>query len=249
MTDQAQTVVILGAGGGIGLGFTRYFLEQTDFPVQIWATYRQPLPALTELAHHHGDRLTISPLDLTQESEISDFAQSLRSAPVRWLINCVGVLQIGGQPPEKSLRHLDMEQLQQYFAVNAIGPALVAKHFLPHFRHGQPSVLATISAKVGSIGDNHLGGWYGYRASKAALNMFIKTAAIEYKRRSPQTAVVLLHPGTTDTKLSQPFQKNVPAAKLFPVERTVGQLMKILQRLTPQDSGNFYNWDGSILPW
>jgi NAD(P)-dependent dehydrogenase (short-subunit alcohol dehydrogenase family) len=111
------------------------------------------------------------------------------------------------------------------------------------------SIFAGISAKVGSIGDNHLGGWYGYRASKAPLNMFMGTVAIEYSRRCPKTIVVTLHPGTTDTNLSKPFQKNVPPEKLFPVERTVNQLLAVLEELTIEDSGHFFSWDGTRLPW
>ncbi|MEI2422642.1 SDR family NAD(P)-dependent oxidoreductase, partial [Arthrospira platensis SPKY2] len=110
-------------------------------------------------------------------------------------------------------------------------------------------VFATISAKLGSIGDNHLGGWYGYRASKAALNMLMRTVAIEYSRKSPQTIVVMLHPGTTDTELSQPFQKNVTPEKLFSVNRTVQQLLDVINRLEISHSGQFLSWDGTNLPW
>jgi NAD(P)-dependent dehydrogenase (short-subunit alcohol dehydrogenase family) len=109
--------------------------------------------------------------------------------------------------------------------------------------------VATISAKVGSIGDNSSGGWYGYRASKAALNMFIKTTSIEYKRTCPQAIVVALHPGTTDTNLSLPFQRNVPPDKLFSVDRTVSQLLTVIDGLESSDSGEFFAWDGNKLPW
>jgi NAD(P)-dependent dehydrogenase (short-subunit alcohol dehydrogenase family) len=126
---------------------------------------------------------------------------------------------------------------------------LLAKHLLPLLKHDRPSVYAAISAKVGSLGDNHLGGWYSYRAAKAALNMLIKTAALEYARKSPQTILALLHPGTTDTLLSQPFQRGVPPAKLFPVDRTVSQLMTVIDALEPDQSGSFLNWDGQPLPW
>lgn len=135
------------------------------------------------------------------------------------------------------------------FQVNAMGAALLTKHLMPLLKHGDPSLFGAISAKVGSIGDNRLGGWYGYRASKAALNMLIKTASLEYARRSPNTILVLLHPGTTDTRLSQPFQRGVPPEKLFPVSRTVAQLMAVMEGLTPADSGEFFSWDGSRLPW
>lgn len=126
---------------------------------------------------------------------------------------------------------------------------LLAKHVLPLLKHSDRSVFASISAKVGSIGDNHLGGWYGYRASKAALNMFMRTTAIEYSRKSPQTLVVMLHPGTTDTRLSQPFQRSVLPDKLFPVEQSVTQLLAVIEALRPDDSGQFFSWDGSRLLW
>lgn len=165
------------------------------------------------------------------------------------VINCVGLLHDGNLQPEKSLRHLNGENLRRYFGVNSIGPVLLAKHLLPFLRHGEPSLFASFSAKVGSIGDNTLGGWYGYRASKAALNMFLRTTAIEYQRVAPQVVVVLLHPGTTATALSRPFHKNVPAEKLFAVDRTVAQLIQVMASLTPADSGSFLSWDGSRLPW
>lgn len=244
-----KNVVIVGASGGIGLGFVRYFLTQVPFPVKIWATYHRPSSALGELSQQFEQRLTLVPLDITQADQVQQFSDQLGKEPVHWLINCVGILHAGDQPPEKSLRHLNPDQLQRYFAVNTIGPLLLAKYFLPHFRHGEPSIFATLSAKVGSIGDNQLGGWYGYRASKAALNMGLKTTAIEYRRVAPNNAVIMLHPGTTDTKLSKPFQKNVPQEKLFSVDRTVEQLMAILLWVKPEDSGSFYNWDGVLLPW
>jgi NAD(P)-dependent dehydrogenase (short-subunit alcohol dehydrogenase family) len=165
------------------------------------------------------------------------------------VVNCAGILHESTLQPEKSLKRINPEHLLRYFQVNSISSLLLAKHLLPLFRHGEKSLLAAISAKVGSIGDNQLGGWYGYRASKAALNMFMRNVAIEYLRTSPRTIVVLLHPGTTDTHLSQPFQKNVPAGKLFSVERTVSQLLEVMENLDEGDSGQFFSWDGSRLPW
>jgi len=116
-------------------------------------------------------------------------------------------------------------------------------------KHSEISIFTTISAKVGSIEDNYLGGWYGYRASKSALNMFLKNIAIEYNRVSKKTIVVALHPGTTDTKLSKPFQGNVVPEKLFSVERCTSQLLSIINALNKDDHGKFFSWDGSILPW
>ncbi len=244
-----QHVLIVGASGGIGLAFVDYFLTQAPFPVKVWATFHGNGTALQQLAAEQGDRLSVLPLDITNEAQITSLSRQLGKQPLHWVINCVGILHVDGRSPEKSLRHLNTAQLQRYFLVNSIGPALLAKTLLPHFRQAEHSCFATISAKVGSIGDNHLGGWYGYRASKAALNMLLKTTAIEYSRVSPRTAVVMLHPGTTATTLSEPFQKNVPPEKLFFPTRTVAQLMDILLDVTPGDSGKFYSWDGSILPW
>jgi NAD(P)-dependent dehydrogenase (short-subunit alcohol dehydrogenase family) len=119
----------------------------------------------------------------------------------------------------------------------------------PFLKHRNRAIFATISAKVGSIGDNQLGGWYGYRASKTALNMFMRTVAIEYQRTCPSTIVVTLHPGTTDTQLSRPFQRNVAPEKLFSVDRTVTQLLQVIDNLQLSDSGEFFSWDGSRLPW
>jgi NAD(P)-dependent dehydrogenase (short-subunit alcohol dehydrogenase family) len=165
------------------------------------------------------------------------------------VINCAGILHDEHLQPEKSLKQINSDRLLRYFQINSIGSLLLAKHLLPLLRHGERSILATISAKVGSIGDNQLGGWYGYRASKAALNMWMRNVAIEYHRNSPRTIVALLHPGTTDTRLSKPFQRSVPPEKLFSVERTVTQLLAVLETLTEEDSGQFFNWDGSRLPW
>jgi len=151
--------------------------------------------------------------------------------------------------PEKSLRQVNSEQLLRYFQVNSIGAVLLAKHVQPLLKHRHRAIFATISAKVGSIGDNYLGGWYGYRASKASLNMLMHTVAIEYKRTCPRAIVVTLHPGTTDTQLSRPFQRNVPPEQLFAVDRTVQQLRTVIDRLQESDSGCFFSWDGSQLPW
>ena len=248
----AANALIVGATQGIGLEFVRQLLL-TDQIAHLFATYRsqQTAVALFELASEHPQRLHCIAMDLTEESKIVEGLEEIKhTAPqLHLVINCVGLLHSDRQQPEKALRQLNADNLINYFVVNSIGPALLAKHLMPLFKHKEPALFATISAKVGSIGDNRLGGWYGYRASKAALNMFLKTAAIEYSRRHPNTTLVILHPGTTDTQLSKPFQRNVPAEKLFSTERTVRQLLNVLSTVTPQDSGEFFSWDGSRLPW
>ena len=244
--------LVVGATGSIGLEFVRQLL-QDDRIAHLFVTYRsaQTASALFELAQQQPDRLYCTQMDLVEETQIEQGIAKIQQISDRLhiVVNCVGLLHSDQQQPEKALRQLDADNLIRYFQVNSIGPVLLAKHLLPLLKHKDPSLLATISAKIGSIGDNRLGGWYGYRASKAALNMFLKTAAIEYSRRSPHTVIVMLHPGTTDTQLSQPFQRGVPPEKLFSPERTVSQLITVLEGVTLADSGDFFSWDGSRLPW
>lgn len=244
--------LIVGASHGIGLGFVEQLWSASQI-AHLYATYRHPetAAALFHLRDRDPERLTCLPLDITEEAQIAAIASQIQATTdkLHLIVNCVGLLHAGDLQPEKSVRHLNAAQLTRYFQVNSIGAVLLAKYLLPLLNHQERSLFATISAKVGSIGDNHLGGWYGYRASKAALNMLMHTVAIEYRRKSPQTIVLLLHPGTTNTPLSQPFQKNVPPEKLFSVERTVTQLLTVLRDRDLADSGQFFAWDGSPLPW
>ncbi|MGG6268291.1 SDR family NAD(P)-dependent oxidoreductase [Leptolyngbya sp. AN03gr2] len=242
---MATTALIVGASQGIGLEFARQFLERVD---QVYATYRTPDCDLSNLEHPNLVRLL---LDITDEARIEEAIAKIKSetSELQYVINCVGVLHDGAMQPEKSLRHLNADQLVKYFQINSIGAALLAKHVQPLLKHRDRSILATISAKVGSISDNQIGGWYGYRASKAALNMFMRTTAIEFRRTCPNAIVVTLHPGTTDTRLSKPFQRSVPPEKLFSVDRTVGQLIAVIDKLQDSDSGEFFSWDGTKLPY
>ena len=248
---ERGSALVVGASGGIGLGFVKALLKNGSID-RLIATYRT-LDGANELLtlEQTYSQLVCLQLDITDESQvIGAIAQiSTMTSHLHVVINCVGILHEGDMQPEKSLRQIDPDYLMRYFQINSIGAIVLAKHLMPLFRRDTQSIFATISAKIGSIEDNRLGGWYGYRASKAALNMFLKTASIEYSRRCPKTIITLLHPGTTDTKLSAPFQRNVPSEKLFPVERTVSQLLAILETLTPNDTGSFFSWDGSRLPW
>ncbi len=161
-----------------------------------------------------------------------------------------GVLhEVGGLQPEKSWRALDAGSLEKAFTVNSIAPALVAKHFLPLLIRDRKAVFAALSARVGSIEDNTLGGWYAYRASKAALNMLIKTLSIELARRNPSATCIALHPGTVDTALSKPFQHSVPNGKLFSPELAAKKLLGVLDGITTEDSGNLMAWDGTRIPF
>lgn len=243
-------MLVVGASQGIGLEFVRQLLARNEIQ-QVFATYRTPDTAAGLFALKENPRLTCLQADVTEEEDIASIAAAIQAhtTSLELMVNCVGVLHKEGVQPEKSLRQIETERLVEYFRVNSIPSVLLAKHLQPLLKKSDRSVFATISAKIGSIEDNRLGGWYGYRASKAALNMFLKNVAIEYSRKNPQTTVVALHPGTTDTRLSQPFQRNVPPEKLFSVDRTVGQLLKIIYQLTEQDNGSFFSWDGTRLPW
>lgn len=251
-SHNANTLIV-GANRGIGFGFVNKLLESKEYG-KIYATYRDDSNSafdLIALAEKYPERLICLSMDVTDEEQIAEGVKFIGESTdkLHLVVNCVGLLHEGTLQPEKSLRQLNSENLLRYFQVNSISSALLAKHLLPLFRHDSQSIFACISAKIGSIGDNKLGGWYGYRASKAALNMFMRTVAIEYGRKSPNTLVVTLHPGTTDTNLSEPFQKNVPPEKLFSVERTVNQLIAVINNLDKEDSGQFFSWDGSRLPW
>lgn len=194
-------------------------------------------------------RSSTPPLDLTSEATVREIARHVaeRGISLRVVIDATGFLHGGGFTPEKSWRQLDPAHMAKAFAVNTIGPALLIKHLLPLLPRAGKSVFATLSAKVGSIGDNHLGGWYSYRASKAALNQIVRTAAIELKRRQPEAVCVALHPGTVESPLSAPFGRSgldvqSPATA---AERLVG----VIDTLTPASSGGFFDYRGTALPW
>ena len=189
-------------------------------------------------------------IDFSDEASIAAAAtEASRGARLDWVIVAAGVLHGDDLAPEKSLRELSASSFEQNFLANTIGPALVAKHFLPRLHRDKRAVFAALSARVGSIADNRLGGWYAYRASKAALNMFVKTASIEIGRRQPHALVVALHPGTVASKLSAPFQARVPKDKLFHADYAAQRLVEVLQGLTPQDSGKVFAWDGKEIPY
>lgn len=239
-----RTAVVQGASRGLGAALVQALLERGD---RVLATCRHPdhedLPA--------HERLTWTRLDVTDPDSIAAAATraSEQLEQVELLLNVAGQLAPPGQSPEKKLEHVNAETAAAMFAVNATGPLLVAQLFLPLLKRAPSAVLANVSARVGSIEDNHLGGWYAYRASKAAQNQFTRTLAIECSRRAKGVCVVALHPGTVDTDLSRPFHRNVPPHKLFSVERAASQLLRVIEGLGPEDSGGFRAWDGSPIPW
>ena len=178
-----------------------------------------------------------------EDAEVQAFARSFDGEGDLVFV-ATGLLHEGERRPEKAWRDLDSGWMARNFLINAIGPALVAKYFLPLLSRDRRSVFAALSARVGSISDNTLGGWYGYRASKAALNQLIRTLAVEERRRNPRGIVVALHPGTVDTDLSTPFQGNVQPGRLFAPDRAAMQLLDVLEALRPVDSGKLFDWEG-----
>lgn len=198
---------------------------------------------------HAVGRSTTPALDLLQEDTVADFAQLLRDStlPLRLVIDATGFLHSDVWAPEKSWRELDPAHMAHSFAVNAIGPALLMKHLLPLLASDGKAVFASLSAKVGSIGDNQLGGWYSYRASKAALNQLVHTAAIELRRKRPGAVCVTLHPGTVDTALSAPFSKS--GLDVRTPDQAAARMLALIDTLTPDHSGGFFHHDGTPLPW
>jgi NAD(P)-dependent dehydrogenase (short-subunit alcohol dehydrogenase family) len=185
-------------------------------------------------------------VDPTDEDSIIRAAAALDSVDLA--IVTTGMLHDAQQRPERALKELDAATLARSFAINTIAPAIVAKHLIPKMPRDRRAVFAVLGARVGSIGDNRTGGWHGYRASKAALVMLIKTIAIETARTRPNAIIVTLHPGTVDTGMSKPFQGNVAAEKLFTPALAAEQLLGVIDRLTSADSGGHFAWDGARIP-
>ncbi|WP_458725239.1 SDR family NAD(P)-dependent oxidoreductase [Pseudomonas mandelii] len=220
--------LVIGASGALGAAFCELLNEDPRCSV------------VRELGRNSAPGL-----DLEKPDSIASAAAELaEEAPYQLILHAAGLLHREDIKPEKSYTSIEADALQAIFQVNTLGPALILRHFLPLL--DARGAMAVLSAKVGSIGDNRLGGWYAYRASKAALNMLIKTAAIELARTRPQTRLLSLHPGTVISGLSQPF-KGVSAAR--PASLAARELLSLIDRLAPADSGNFFAYNGERLPW
>ena len=241
--DRWQGTALVVGGGGIGTALIEALGSRAP-GLQRVVTHRPgsaqaPLPGVQHLE-----------LDLTLDASLDTLAGQLRQLPpLRLVINTAGLLHRGELQPEKRLARLSRRNLEQSFAVNAFGPVLLAKALEPALARELPLHFASISARVASIGDNQLGGWYSYRAAKAAQNQLLRTLAIEWQRRFPLACISLLHPGTTATPLSAPFQAGVAAEKLFSPQRSAGHLLAVIEGLTPGESGRFWAWDGQPIPW
>ncbi|SFB79645.1 NAD(P)-dependent dehydrogenase, short-chain alcohol dehydrogenase family [Marinospirillum celere] len=240
--------LIAGAGQGIGLALTKRLLSDERW-TRIYALYRSSSQGLSDLVV--GDsRLQLLRVDLSSDDDLQALPQQLE-VPIHWIINTTGLLHSKALnlAPEKSLEQLDRHSLITSFQTNAINHLLLLKQLQPLLNKKGELKLASLSARVASIGDNRLGGWYGYRASKAALNQLLHTLAIEMRRFNPSSVCVALHPGTTATDLSKPFQKNVPAGQLFSADQSAAYLLAVLDQLKSEATGGFFAWDGQPIPW
>lgn len=188
-------------------------------------------------------------LDLLNEETIAQSAQFIKDKdiPVSLVFDATGLLHDDNNMPEKTYKNIDQIFMRKNFEINVMGPALIMKYFLPLLDKEEKSIFASISAKVGSISDNRYGGWYSYRASKAALNQMIKTASIEMKMKNQNAICLAIHPGTVESKLSKPFQKN--DLTIQSPQESASNIFKILTSSTSKDTGSFYNWDGKIIDW
>lgn len=234
---------VIGAAGGVGGALLRR-LETDPRVTDLFGFARDPLRIVNDTA-------VTGQIDILDEGSVKAAAELVSSdGPLDLVIVATGILHRDESlRPEKSMRELSAGAMADVFAINTIGPALVAKYFLPTLRRGHKTVFAALSARVGSIADNRLGGWTSYRASKAALNQVLRTLSIEQARRRPGTLVVGLHPGTVDTSLSKPFQARVPAEQLFTSDVSARHLLEVIDGLGPTDSGQVFAWDGTRIPF
>lgn len=253
MTETGTRVAMVqGASRGIGLALVETLLEAEGVE-RVVATSRRPLrgKGLSALQRRYGERLICEELDVCDEGSIQSAAGRIgaQEARIHWLFNCAGLLHEGALRPEKRLEDVDPERLRRVFEVNAFGPLLVAKHFLALLNHPDRAMFANLSARVGSIEDNRRGGWYAYRASKAAQNMFTRTLAIELRRRAPRVTCIALHPGTVATGLSAPYRTGIDPDCVFPPRKAAEQLWQVVQSVTPADGARFVDWAGKPIPW
>ena len=244
-----MNVLIQGGGRGIGMALAQRALAAGA--TRLFITARDPLAAPAHALLAQDDRVTFLPLDVTDEASITAASARIADTVPRLdrVICTAGMLQQGDIRPEKRVADLKQANLLHLYQVNALGPVLLARELWPLLKGDHRLHFAAISARVGSISDNQLGGWYAYRASKAALNQLMRTLSIELARDNPHGCVATLHPGTVDTGLSKPFQGGVPTGKLFTAEYAAGCLWQVLDRLGPEDTGLFHAWDGSVIPY
>lgn len=233
-------VVVIGGSGGIGHAVVSEVIDR--YPnAEIIATYHRKQPSLVH------ERVRWLTLDVTSEEAIAEFSNTIDK--LDWLINAVGFLHSPERLPEKTVKSFDVDFFQRNLQLNTLPSILLAKYFMKYLKSERDSVFLVVSAKIGSIADNRVGGWLSYRTSKAALNMALKTIAIEWRHKVPKCRVLLFHPGTTDTALSAPFQKGLPEGQLQSAKTTARCLLDIIGQTSPADSGKFFSYTGDTIDW
>jgi NAD(P)-dependent dehydrogenase (short-subunit alcohol dehydrogenase family) len=239
--DTDLKVAVIGASGGLGRAFVDHLSAQKNVEL-IHAFSRNQIKFENEKVESHE-------IDIQSEQSIQNALNTIKPATLfDIVVVATGFLHDKDISPEKSLRDINIDNFRQVFSVNTFGPALLAKYFLPRLQCERKSVFACLSARVGSISDNHLGGWYAYRASKAALNMILKNAAIEIARSNKRATIIGMQPGTVDTPLSKPFTRNVKEDQLFTPEYSSSNLLKVINDITPEHSGKVFAYDGEEIP-
>jgi NAD(P)-dependent dehydrogenase (short-subunit alcohol dehydrogenase family) len=239
--------LIVGASGGIGQELVRQLCESENYS-EVHAVSRVIPADIIPRAKYYS-------IDSANEQQVAEYCEQLKLSGGQFslVVCCIGALHHNphGQQvfPEKRLEDINQTNLSFYFATNTIMPAIWLKNTEQLLKGPQPAKLVFFSARVGSITDNNLGGWYGYRASKSALNMLIKCAQVECQRRAKNISLISYHPGTVDTELSKPFQGNVVKDKLFSAEFTVKQLLSLTPNLNPEDGPHYIDWQGLTIPW
>ena len=231
-----MNIIVFGSSGAIGNALTET-LSRKYQDAQIYAVARhQKIRVEQNITCYH--------IDYDDESSIVSLALTMQFVTFDMVIVATGLLHHEQCMPEKSVRELSAAKFHLLFSANTVLPALIAKHFGALLKKSEPAIFAVLSARIGSIFDNRLGGWYSYRASKAALNMVIKNLAIEFKRTFPYSVFVGLHPGTVESRLSRPFYKSIPLKKIFEATYAAAQLIKVLKKLKSEDTGKIFAWDG-----
>ena len=248
-----KTYLIIGGTGGIGRAMVEQLVASApneNSSTQVYATYNKSLPEF------EADNLHWLPMNVSDEGSIKQAAAAIRqkSSHLDWVINCVGLLHSETAKPEKALGQVEKDFFIQNMQINALASLLIAKHIKPLLAnaersHDKPAIFATISARVGSISDNQIGGWYSYRMSKAALNMGMKNLSIEWNRSLKDVCVVVMQPGTVNTQLSAPFQSNVAEGHLFTPAYSAECLLEVLASMSASRSGSFVDWAGESIPW